>query len=157
MLGGCLKLPGRDARAHATRAVLTLQAVAPSLRTSSCPLRWYLGAGGHKALGNTDCCPSKQGGARFQLHSDPQSRLGMNGYFHIPAPEVVRLHHIVEGSPLIAHFLFRMNFAKSRFDALAHRLRTTDGPEVHKKQARLLTEHVAMESRHQNIASLQLG
>lgn len=57
----------------------------------------------------------------------------MNGYFHIPAPEVVVLHHIVEGRPLIAHFLFRMNFAERRFDALAHRLRTTDGPEVHKK------------------------
>src|ERR1700675_2081700 len=85
------------------------------------------------------------------------SRLGMNGYFHIPAPEVVLLSHIAEGSPLIAHFLFRMNFGESRFDTLANRFRTADRPEVHKKQARLLSEHVAMEGRHQDITTLQFG
>jgi len=81
----------------------------------------------------------------------------MNGYFQIPAPQVVLLRHFFERSPLITHFLFRMNFAESRLDTLADRFRTADRPEVHKKQARLLGEHVAMERRHQDIAPLQLG
>jgi hypothetical protein len=50
-----------------------------------------------------------------------------------------------------------MNFGESRLDTLANRFRTADRPEVHKKQARLLGEHVAMERRHQDIAPLQLG
>ena len=38
-----------------------------------CPLRWYLGACGHKALGDTDSCSLKQAMRGFQLRSDPQS------------------------------------------------------------------------------------
>src|ERR1700719_4604165 len=82
----------------------------------------------------------------------------MNLCFHIPAPVNSSFSVTLSNrESLLAPFSFRMNFAERGFNAVAHRFRTADTPEVHKKQSRLLSEHVAMERRHQDIACLEFG